>query len=345
MSQRTYHIYGIGNALVDVEYRVKDSFLDQRDLEKRRMKLVDSAEILSLIDALGSEPVSQNCGGSVANTLYAMSGFGFSGYMSCRVAADAAGRYFTSELRQAGVQTNEIADDPNEVTGRCLILITPDAERTMNTCLGISNLLSVNQLNEAALKDSSNLYIEGYLASSPTGTEAAKQAKEIADMHQVSTNLTLSDTSMVHAFRSSLEGMMGNGITRIFSNVDEAMAWCNTDRLDICLNELSDIATEVVVTLGEKGCAIKFKDQKFESPGVPIDPIDSNGAGDMFAAAYLSAIGTSGDEDRKSAAQFANYAAASLIMVDGARFNTLQHYADIKQAFRGSGQKVSASGK
>ena len=334
MSRRTYDLYGMGNAVVDVEYRVNDTYLNQHDLEKRRMKLVDQTLLLSLVEDLESLPISRKCGGSVANTLYALSGFGHAGFMSCRVAPDSQGHYYASQLIDAGIDTNPIGESNGFVTGQCLILITPDAERTMNTCLGISNLLSTTELDESALSQSDGLYIEGYLASSTSATDAAKYAHEFADEHKVESNLTLSDTSIVNAFRENLEIMLGNGVNRLFSNLEEACAWCKTDRLDVCLTELKDIANEVVITLGKKGCAVNYHNQRFESPSVPAYPSDTNGAGDIFAAGYLSAIFDQPHVDREEAAHFANYAASELIVVEGARFDSLDKYAQIKDHFR-----------
>lgn len=342
MSGVSLDMLGVGNALLDVEYRVTDAFLEEYEIEKRRMTLVDESRMLQLIDAIDAEAVVSTCGGSVANTMYAMRGFGNRTHLICRVAPDVAGKHFISQLNDAGIGSNGILPTENRVTGRCLVLVTEDAERTMNTCLGVSEQLLPSQVQEDVLVNSKAIYIEGYLASSDTGSLAAERARQLADENRIETNITLADTSMVHAFRPALETMIGGGLTRVFCNQDEALAWCRTDRLDIALQELVDMAKEVVVTLGPRGCVIRNKHGQFECPAVEIHEVDLNGAGDMFAAAYLSMSDSINGESTQRAARFANYAASELIKVSGARLSRIDSYGSIKHAFETNPQREFA---
>ena len=330
MNRPPIDVFGIGNALLDVEYRVTDEFLVEHGIEKRRMTLVDKDRMLRLINALEEDAISSNCGGSVANTMYAMRGFGNQTYLTCRVAPDDAGRHFVMQLENAGIGTNTILPSDEGVTGRCLVLITQDAERTMNTCLGVSDQLLATQVDTKTLSNSKSIFIEGYLASSETGHLAAKRAREVADQYKLETNLALADTSMVKMFRPQLETIIGNGVTRVFANLEEAFAWCRTDRLDIALTQLRDIAREAVITRGPGGCSIDTGKERVHVSAFPVKPTDLNGAGDMFAAAYLTAIR---DHDTESAAHFANFAASRVIQFTGARLESIAAYDAIRRQY------------
>ena len=331
MSQARIDMFGVGNALLDVEYRISEAFLREHNIEKRHMTLVDADRMLFLIDALASDAVTSTCGGSVANTMYAMRGFGRKTHLACRVANDDAGRHFVAQLNDAGISTNKILSDRDGVTGRCLVMITEDAERTMNTCLGVSEWLLPAQIEVDTLARASAVYVEGYLASSATGHRAAKQAREVADEHGLETNLTLADTSMVKSFRTELESIIGNGLTRVICNSEEALEWCQTDRLDIALTQLRDIAGEVVITLGPNGCAINNGKERINAKAFNVEPMDLNGAGDMFAAAYLTAIS---EWDAVRAARFANFAASHVIQFSGARLASIPAYESVKRAYQ-----------
>lgn len=330
MNDSRIDTFGIGNAMLDVEYRINDAFLREHRIEKRHMTLVDEKRMLHLIDALDTDALTSTCGGSVANTMYAMRGFGMRTHLTCRVAPDRAGKHFVAQLENAGIGTNEILPADDGVTGRCLVLVTDDAERTMNTCLGVSERLLPTQIDEVVLAQARSIYIEGYLASSKTGALAAERARTIADEHGLETNLTLADTSMVASFRPQLEAIIGNGLSRVFCNAEEALAWCRSDRLDIALKALEDIAREVVITLGPKGCAVNTGGECIYVDTLKVKPIDLNGAGDLFAAAYLTAIV---DVDAREAARFANFAASHIIQISGARFDSIEKYREIRANF------------
>ena len=174
MTQR-YAIYASGNALVDTEVEVSDAFLDRMGIGKGIMTLVDEARQHELVAALNSETRVHRraSGGSACNTAVAAQYFGARTFYACRVADDDTGHFFVDDLRAAGVDTNMASNKSTGVSGKCLVMITPDAERTMNTFLGISETLSVDELDVAAVEKSHYVYIEGYLVSSTTGRAAA----------------------------------------------------------------------------------------------------------------------------------------------------------------------------
>ena len=332
-----FDVYAVGNALVDTEFQVDDGFLRQHRIEKSQMTLVDDARLKELTRALRELKPSRDAGGSAANTTIAVRGFGGTAFYSCRVARDEEGEHFLQGMRRAGVHTvsnerREGWDDDGAETGRCLVLITPDAERTMSTYLGISERLCVDQLDFDGIRRSKYVYLEGYLASSDTGREAAIAAREHAERSGTHTSLTLSDVSMVTYFREQLERMAGNGVHTLFCNENEALAWCRTDRVDVAALELKDIAQQLVITLGGRGALVQTGRQAREVAGFPVQPLDTNGAGDMFAGAALWAL-TQG-RDLASAARFANFAAARLVTHFGARLPFAQ-YAQLRDAYPG----------
>src|SRR5690606_6297543 len=193
---KKYHVYGIGNALVDQEFEVEDSFLDHESIQKGIMTLVDGESQRILLERLHERYglKKRAGGGSAANTLYAVSQFGGRTFYSCRVADDEPGRFYLEQLGQHNIDTNlDPAQLPAGGSGQCLVMVSPDAERTMLSYLGISETLARSDINEEALTDSAWLYLEGYLVTSPTGRDACVQAKALAEAKGVKTALTLSD--------------------------------------------------------------------------------------------------------------------------------------------------------
>ena len=326
----TYDIYGIGNALVDAEYTVDETFLRDRGITKGHMTLVSEEEIEAIAIGLRGREVRRMSGGSAANTVYAVQGFGGRGFYSGRVGDDETGRHFLDDLAVAGIDTRGHAASHGK-SGRCLTLVTADAERSMTTYLGVSASLSEEDVNEAALARSRYLYIEGYLASTETGCAAAVFARKVAESAGAKTSLSLSDPSMVHGFRTALEDMLGNGVTQLFCNDEEALAWTGTDRLDIAATELGDVAPYVNITLGARGSLALSPGAREITPGRSADAIDTTGAGDIYAGAILyarNAGAVPGD-----AAGFANFAAAHVVSVHGARLPDPATYAALKRAF------------
>lgn len=327
-----YDIYALGNALVDMEFTVDESFLQHNRIEKGNMTLVDEPRLDELLrDLRGLEP-KRSSGGSAANTLFAAQAFGSRTFYSCKVADDETGAFFLEELRSIGVETNAQRPSTDVKSGRCLVLITPDAERSMNTFLGISEQLAVSEVDERALRESAYLYIEGYLSSSTTGRDAAVRCRELAEGHRVKTALTLSDASMVRFFREPLETMLGNGVDHLFCNEEEALNWARTDRLDIAVAELKDIARSVNITVGPRGSLVIDGHDHWEVPGFPVKPIDTNGAGDIYAGACLACWSTG--MPPQIAARFGNFAAAQLITRYGARLPSLAEYRIVHDDFR-----------
>ena len=308
---KSYHVYALGNALVDMEFEVEDQFLIDNSIDKGVMTLVEEQRQHELVNQLDAFEGNKASGGSAANSLIAVAGFGGSAFYSCRVSNDEVGDYYMHDLHAAGIDSNLDGDRPDGISGKCLVMITPDAERTMNTFLGISTELESSDINEDALLHSDYLYMEGYLVSSPSALEATLKAKEIADSNNVKTALTFSDPAMVEFFHDGLTMMIGGGVDLLFCNEAEAMAYTKTDDLDKAITAIKKIAKTFAITLGSKGALVYDGNDLIQIEPHKVKAVDTNGAGDMFAGAFLYAI-THG-YNYKKAGQLASLASSRLV--------------------------------
>jgi len=326
-----YDVFGLGNALVDTEVNIDEGFLRTHRISKGHMTLVDSEQMHTLAEAVAELPQNSCSGGSAANTIYAVQALGLRACYSCKLASDATGDFFVQDLEASGVRINSNAQGTAGTSGRCLVLITSDAERTMMTDLGISVELSKTEVTDEALRASRYFYVEGYMSASPSATAASVHCREMSESHGVGVSVSLSDVSMVEFCREGLERMLGNGIAALFCNEEEALAWANTDRLDVAIAELKDIAKEVYVTLGAKGSMAISRDGMHEAPGIAVQPIDTTGAGDIYAGACLAA--RCQDASPLEAARFANHCAAELVTHYGARLKSIAAYTGLRNSF------------
>ncbi len=328
-----YDVFGLGNALVDTEVAVEDSFLKQQQITKGHMTLIDSKRMAELAAALSDQPMSQCSGGSAANTIYATQGFGLTTGYTCKVAQDEVGDFFIQDLSKAGIDVNATARSQQGRSGQCFIMVSADAERTMTTDLGISSQLSPSDVPTDALRNSKVYYVEGYLSSSEPSTEAAIFCREVAEEHGVNVSVSLSDPSMVEFFREPLEQILGNGVGQIFCNEEEALAWAKTDRLDIAINHLRDIAPEIYITLGKHGSVAVTSHAQHRAEGFSAQAIDTTGAGDIYAGGVLAAR-LQGAEPVQ-AARFANFCAAHIVTLKGARLGNIAAYQQLQKSFPG----------
>ena len=328
--KKKYDVYGLGNALVDKEFEVTDDFLTHEQIQKGIMTLVDAESQNVLLNRLTEKfgLKKRAGGGSAANSLYAISQFGGHTYYSCKVANDEFGDFYLEQLGHHNIDTNPVSVRSNGETGKCLIMVSPDAERTMLTYLGVSESLSVLDLDVEALKNSRYLYLEGYLVSSPTGRAACIEARKIAEANGVTTTLTLSDAAMVQFFRGGLEEMIGDGVHLLFANHTEALNWTGKDDINDALAELHKIAKVLVVTLGAKGALISEKNKVTEIDPVRVRAVDTNGAGDMFAGAFL--YGLSSGMSYAQAGSLASHAAARVVSQFGPRLSPADHIPILK---------------
>jgi len=328
---KQFKVYGLGAALVDTELRVDDADLADLGVEKGLMTLVDHARRSELLAALeGRLPEAHNAsGGSAGNSLIATALFGGRCFMSCRVKDDADGEIYLADLEDAGVSYPPPVHD-DDPTGKCLVLVTPDAERSMNTFLGASAGLCIDQLDPEAIANSEYLYIEGYLVSSPTGLEAALRAREIAEAAGVPVAVSFSDPGMVQHFPEQFRQILGDGVDLVFANEAEAMSWTGADRLDAALEALPATTRRYAVTCGGAGAVCFDGKEQHCIAAHEVEAVDSNGAGDMFAGAFLYAI-THG-HDFPTAGRFASLAAATVVSQWGPRL-AREQYGKLRDQF------------
>lgn len=287
---KKYDVYGLGNALVDMEFEVEDGFLDLMRIEKGIMTLVDEEQQHQLMTHLDAFEGNKASGGSAANTLIAVAAMGGSSYYSCKVADDDLGHFYLHDLKAAGVDTNMNGTHTDGVTGKCLVMVTPDAERTMHTFLGISSELSLNELHKEHIAASEYCYMEGYLVTSPTAKLANIEARKTAEANGVKTAFTFSDPAIVEFFGDGLKQTIGDGIDLLFCNENEALEFTEKKSIDDAMSVIKTFSKTFAITLGSKGAVVYDGNTLYEIDPVSTVAIDSNGAGDNFAGAFLYGI-------------------------------------------------------
>ncbi len=326
-----YDVYAIGAALLDIEVAVSDVFLHDNLIEKGVMTLVDEARQAQLITALNKKTNLQRktSGGSACNTLVAAASFGASTFFSGKVGDDDDGKHFVNDLVKAGV-TFHSATPEQGITGKCLVMITDDAERTLNTFLGASEFLSGKEIDLEALLESEWLYIEGYLMTDNTIAALVRDVVGKAKSAGIKVALSLSDPFVAQIFGDNLRVAIGGGIDLIFCNKEEALAFTKTETISEACDALKHNAKTFAVTDGSDGAIVYNGHTIINVPGVLTNAVDSNGAGDMFAGAFLYAV-TAG-RDLKWAAELANESASRVVSKFGPRLDT-QDFVSIKQKF------------
>ncbi len=312
-----YHVYGIGNALVDMEYEVEPEDLTALRIDKGVMTLVDEAHQTEIMAHLAERHHVKGSGGSAANSVIALSQFGGKGFYSCKVANDPLGHFYLDDLIASGVDTNRHGEREDGHTGRCVVLVTPDSDRTMVTFLGISGGLSAGELVPEAVTDSDYFYMEGYLVTSDSARAAVVAGRDLARKAGVKTAISLSDPNMVAYFKAGLLEMIGGGVDLLFANEAEAMGMAGSQDLDAALAYLKTIAREFAITRGPKGALIWDGQAMHDIAAVKVQAVDTVGAGDMFAGAFLYGR-TQGWEHARSGA-LASAAAAKLVTSLGPR--------------------------
>lgn len=332
-----FHVYAIGNALVDLEFTVSPSFLHTVGLQKGIMTLAEADAQASLLDKLHSSPectpIKQASGGSAANSIIATAAFGARCFYHCKVANDSFGSLYRNDLVAAGVATNLKEDRPEGVTGTCAVMVTPDSERTMHTFLGITAEVSLAELDEEALRQSAWLYVEGYLCTSPSARDAVKHLNQKARDAGVQRAMTFSDPSMVQFFLPELTEMLGAGVDLLFCNADEALGFAKTDNLDTALAALRQVSTSGMITLGAQGVRVWTQATALDIPAPRVNAIDTLGAGDSFAGAVLYGISQGWSLERS--ARLALITAAQVVSQFGPRLQ-LEQYRSILADFEGA---------
>ncbi|PIE39467.1 MAG: adenosine kinase [Gammaproteobacteria bacterium] len=333
---RTYDIYSFGNALVDTEIKVSEDDLATLGIKKGMMSLVDRERQLEIFDLLKTNLVKANraSGGSAANSVYAAARFGASAFFSCKIADDADGAFFLRDMEKAGVKHNYLLQhSPGDgVTGKCLVMISPDAERSMNTFLGINEVFSTDELVGEAQSDARYLFMEGYAVTAEGACEAATSAIAKAKAEGVQTVLSFSDPVSVTVFKDNMKRVVGDGVDFIFANEVEAMEWTSTNTVKAAVERMKNHAKRFAVTRSGEGSILWDGNELTEIPPHRVQAIDTNGAGDMYAGAFLYAL-TRG-ESFPVAGRFASLAAGTIVANYGPRLAP-EGYSALRAEFFG----------
>lgn len=317
MADREFDILGLGNAIVDVIARAEEDFLAREKLAKGSMALIDETRTISLYDAMG--PGTIISGGSAANTIVGAAALGARTAFIGKVKTDDVGLAFTHDIRANGVHFETVAATDGPSTARCLILVTPDGERTMNTYLGACQNLTPADVDEKLVAASKVTYLEGYLWDPPAAKEAFVKAAAVAHGASRAVALTLSDAFCVDRYREEFLGLIrGKTIDIVFANEHELKSLYQTSDFDTAVAALRQENILGVVTRSAEGSMVVTRDETLAVPAFPIDTlVDTTGAGDLFAAGFLA--GLSRDADYHACARLGALAAAEVIQHYGAR--------------------------
>ena len=329
-----YDIFGLGNALVDHEFHTTDELLAELQIEKGLTTLIEPDRADVVLDTMTQRQGSPSkaCGGSGANSVIAAVAMGSKGYYAAQLGNDENGEFYVQDMRAAGVDTNAEEHMTDGVTGRCFVMVTPDAERTMNTSLGVTGDLQVTALDPEVIQNSQVIYLEGYLITSDVSRATAIEAKRIAQEAGVKVIATFSDPGLTQYFKPQLEELFAGGVDLLFCNEEELQIFTETDSVEAGLEAIKPWAKEVVVTLGEKGALVASHEGVFTVDGSEAHAVDTNGAGDAFAGAFVHGV-LSGWNYAQSA-QFGCIVAARVVETFGPRLQ-LAEYQQLRQAFAG----------
>jgi len=311
-----FDVVGMGNALVDVIAHAPDSFLDEYQLTKGWMALVDTDRAMQLYRALGS--AVEMSGGSAANTVCGVASFGSRAAYIGKVSADDLGDVFGHDLLAVGVQFRPGGRNNDVPTGRCIIVVTPDAERTMNTYLGASSLLDVDDVDTDVIARGAMLYMEGYLFDRIEAKHAFRMAAGVAHQADRQVSLTLSDSFCVERHRDDFLALVSDEVDLLFANEAEIMALYETETLDQAVQAVRSECPLVAVTVGAKGSLVVSGGEDLAVPAVPVRKVvDTTGAGDLYAAGFMHGL-TIG-RTLVECAEFGSIAASEVISHVGPR--------------------------
>lgn len=323
-----YDVFGVGNALVDIQARVDDSMLKTHELEKGIMTLVDDAQQAGVLRSLTGHSLNRCAGGSAANTVVALADFGGSASFLGKIGDDEIGQFFLQDMRNVGV-TIDVDPEPGAPTGTCAVLITEDAQRTMLTNLGASATLTENDLDVEMIKQAKYVYVEGYLLTGETTKEAAYRAMALAKQHGVKVAFTASDPFLVNMIRDEIWELITGPVDLFFCNQQEAQSLTGESDPINCAHKIHEHAENVALTLGGDGSIVMHGGKSHPIEGVPVDAIDTTGAGDMYAGALLYGI-TNGLSWQQSG-HIASHAAARIVAQMGARLERKFTDEEIRQ--------------
>lgn len=319
MTEKPFDVAGLGSAIVDIIARCDESLITEQGLDMGSMRLIDDAEAKRLYGLMG--PAVESSGGTVPNTCVGLASFGGKAAFMGKVAKDQFGDVFAHDLRAAGVTFESNPLDDSMPTGRCLILVTPDGERTMNTYLGANTELSTAELDPALIGQSKMLYLEGYAFDGPKAKEAFYEAAQIARDAGTTVSLTLSDPFCVERHREDFLDIIRRDVDLLFANHRELLSLYQTEDLTDACNKLKGDCALAAVTRSAKGSLVLTKDETIEIAAEPVsEVVDTTGAGDLYAAGFL--YGHARGFSLNVCGRFGSIAAAEVISHIGPRPQT-----------------------
>jgi sugar/nucleoside kinase (ribokinase family) len=317
MTATRFDVLGIGNAIVDVIATAGDDFLVKEKIQKGGMTLIDEPRAEHLYAAMG--PATITSGGSAGNTMAGIASFGGKGSYIGKVRNDELGKHFSHDIKAIGVDfaTSPAASGPK--TARCMILVTPDGERSMNTYLGACQNLTADDVNASVVKAAKVTYLEGYLWDPPAAKQAFRAASKIAHEAGRKVALTLSDSFCVDRYREEFLDLMRSGLVDIiFANESELKSLYSTSDFDGAVAQVRKDVALAVVTRSEQGAMAVAGNETVTVPAYPVERIvDTTGAGDLFAAGFL--FGYTNDKDLRTSLRLGALAAAEVISHVGPR--------------------------
>ena len=309
-------VIGVGNAVVDVISTVGDDFIAEHALNKGAMTLIDAERATFLYGAM--PPGIEASGGSAANTMAGLANLGRQAAYLGKVRDDQLGEVFIHDLRAAGVGFDVPGAADGPPTARCLIQVTPDAERTMNTFLGISAFLSPDDIDDALVASASVTYCEGYLWDMDIAKSAIRAAMEVASSAGRTVSLTLSDSFCVDRHRDEWLVLLSDHVDLVFANEAEICSLFETDDFDAAADRISALVEVSALTRSAAGSVVVTGDERITVPAVPVGHVvDVTGAGDLYAAGFLHGLAEGADLAR--CAELGGIAAAEIISHIGAR--------------------------
>lgn len=322
---RPVDVFGVGNALVDILAFVDEDFIQTHALNRGGMTLMDSHRQGNILHDLEHTSLQMRSGGSAANTMIAIAQSGGTGFYSGKVAEDTNGEFYREDLLVSGIEFNvHPASEMNGPTGTCVVLTTPDAERTLCTHLGVSTTLSPTDIDLDRLRRCQYSYIEGYLWDAEIPRKASLETMEKSKQNGVKVAFTFSDGFLVERFTDDFHHLVSEYCDTVFCNADEVRHFCGSQSLDDCAEKLAKIVPLAFITDGKNGCLVIENQQVNRVPGFPVKAVDTVGAGDAFAGGVLYGL-THGLTPVESG-RWGNYLASLIVQVHGPRLE--ESYAD-----------------
>ncbi|WP_296429435.1 adenosine kinase [Yoonia sp.] len=327
---KKFQVVGIGNAMVDVLARAEDAFLAEAGVQKGIMQLIDMDRAVNLYSRVG--PAKEISGGSAANTIAGVAHLGGRTAYVGKVKDDQLGAIFAHDLRaQGAVYETTLAPKSEEAeTGRCIVIVTPDGERSMNTYLGVTEFLSPDDIDTDQMAEAEWIYLEGYRFDGPDSKAAFAKAIDACKGAGGRVSITLSDPFCIERHRDAFRDMVRDHVDLLFCNRAEMLSMYQTEDFDGALAQAASDVAIVACTDSEHGVHILAEGQRWHVPAVPTDIVDATGAGDLFAGAFL--WGLSNGHDLEVCGKMGNLAASEVISHIGARPE-----ADLKAIFKAQG--------